>query len=245
MITYTNDQIMQGFKLYSLLSIKGYGSKDELRPYIADENIRGLVDQFAREVECTIFSSGEYIHMIPISRNSIFHVSNDSIKKAYLPSKAVNLDLYLMYVSIIVLFGEFYDSYQTMESTRDFITITEWLSSLNDRIASLNEHGIERLKELDSEFDFNWSALVEKWMDMDEIKETVKVQDARTISRKSFLNTVKNFLEAQELVKDIGNEEFEISEKAKTIIQRYYMEYDYNRGILDFMYNLDQKRGEE
>ena len=183
--------------------------------------------------------------MIPISRNSIFHVSNDSIKKAYLPSKAVNFDLYLMYVSIIVLFGEFYDSYQTMESTRDFITITEWLSSLNDRIASLNEHGIERLKELDNEFDFNWSALVEKWMDMDEIKETVKVQDARTISRKSFLNTVKNFLEAQELIKDIGNEEFEISEKAKTIIQRYYMEYDYNRGILDFMYNLDQKRGEE
>ena len=43
----------------------------------------------------------------------------------------------------------------------------------------------------------------------------------------------------------IGNEEFEISEKAKTIIQRYYMEYDYNRGILDFMYNLDKKRGEE
>lgn len=244
MNTYTNDQVMQGFKLYSLLSIKSYGEKEELRLYLSDENIRGLVDQFAQQVDCTIFSSGEYIYMIPVSANSIFHVSNESIKRTYLPSKAVNLDLYLMYVSIIVLFGEFYDSYQTIEATRDFITASEWLKSLNDRISSLNEHGTEKLKELDMQFDFNWSGIIEKWTDMDEIKETVKTQDARTISRKSFLNTVKNFLEAQELINDIGNDEFEITEKAKTIIQRYYMEYDYNRGILDFMYNLDFKRGE-
>ena len=54
------------------------------------------------------------------------------------------------------------------------------------------------------------------------------------------MNIVKNFLEDQELLLDIGNEELELTEKAKTIIQRYYMEYDYNRGILDFMYNLDK-----
>jgi hypothetical protein len=244
MLQYNNEQVIQAFKLYSILSMKGYGEKEELRLYIADEMIRGLVDQFARQVDCTIFASGDYIYMIPTSKNSIFHISNDSIKKLYLPSKSVNLDLYLMYTAIIVLFGEFYDSYQTMEPTRDFININEWLSSLNDRIAALNEHGVEKLKELDQEFDYNWSAIIEKWMDMDEIKEGVKSQDARTISRKSFLNTVKQFLEAQELVKDIGSEELDLTEKAKTIVQRYYMEYDYNRGILDFMYNIDKKKGE-
>lgn len=244
MLQYNNEQVMQAFKLYSILSMKGYGEKEELRLYISDEMIRGLVDQFARQVDCTIFASGDYIYMIPVSRNSVFHVSNDSIKKEYLPTKSVNLDLYLMYTTIIVLFGEFYDSYQTTEQTRDFININEWLSSINERIEALNEHDIEKLKELDNQFDYNWSAIIEKWMDMDEIKERVKSQDARTISRKSFLNTVKQFLEAQELVKDIGNEELELTEKAKNIIQRYYMEYDYNRGILDFMYNLDHKKGE-
>ncbi|HDK7156407.1 TPA: non-ribosomal peptide synthetase module [Clostridium botulinum] len=244
MLQYNNEQVIQAFKVYSILSMKGYGEKEELRLYISDDMIRGLVDQFAREVDCTIFVSGDYIYMIPILKNSIFHVSNDSIKKAYFPKKAVNLDLYLMYVAIIVLFGEFYDSYQTMEPTRDFISINEWLSSLNGRIEALNEHSVEKLKELDNEFDYNWSYIIEKWIDMDEIKERVKSQDARTISRKSFLNTVKQFVEAQELVKDIGNEEIELTEKAKTIVQRYYMEYDYNRGILDFMYNLDQKKGE-
>jgi hypothetical protein len=244
MLQYNNEQVMQAFKLYSILSMKGYGEKEELRLYISDEMIRGLVDQFARQVDCTIFASGDYIYMIPVSRNSVFHVSNDSIKKEYLPAKAVNLDLYLMYTAIIVLFGEFYDSYQTMEPTRDFININEWLSSINERIETLNEHDPEKLKELDNQFDYNWSTIIEKWMDMDEIKEKVKSQDARTISRKSFLNTVKQFLEAQELVKDIGNEELELTEKAKNIIQRYYMEYDYNRGILDFMYNLDHRKGE-
>lgn len=244
MISYNNEQVVQAFKLYSVLSMKGYGEKEELHLYMADEMIRGLVDQFARQVDCTVFASGDYIYMIPISKNSIFHISNDSIKKLYLPSKAVNLDLYMMYVSIIVLFGEFYDSYQTIDATRDFLTISDWLFKLNERISALKEQGLEKLKEMDKELDYNWSALVEKWTDMDEIKETVKVQDARTISRKSFLNTVKQFLEAQELVKDIGNEELELTEKSKTIIQRYYMEYDYNRGILDFMYQLDQKKGE-
>lgn len=245
MLQYNNEQVIQAFKLYSNLSIKGYGEREELKLYTIDENIRGLVDQFAREVDCTIFISGDYIYMIPISKESIYHVSNESIKTNYLPSKAVNLDLYLMYVSIIVLFGQFYDSYQTMEATRDFISINEWLCILNDKILELSEFDTEKLKELDVEFDYNWSAITRKWIDMDDIKENVKNQDARTTSRKSFLNTVKNFLEKQELVLDIGNEEVELTEKAKTIIQRYYMEYDYNRGILDFMYNIDQKKGEK
>ncbi|OFI06012.1 hypothetical protein CLOACE_13930 [Clostridium acetireducens DSM 10703] len=244
MLQYSNEQVIQAFKLYSKLSIRGYGEREELCLYAADENIRGLVDQFAREVDCTIFASGDYIYMIPISKDSIYHVSNEFIKNTYLPSKAVNLDLYLMYVSIIVLFGEFYDSYQTMEPTRDFISVNEWLNVLNNRILALNEYDLEKLKKLDKEFDYNWSAILKKWMDMDEIKENVKNQDARTISRKSFLSTVTNFLEKQELVKDVGNEEVELTEKAKTIIQRYYMEYDYNREILDFMYNIDQKKGE-
>lgn len=243
-MVYNNEQVMQAFKLFSTLSLKGYGEKEELRLYMADEVIRGLVDQFAKEAECIIFASGEYIYMIPVSRSSVYHVSNESIKTKHLPTKAANLDLYMMYVAIIVLFGEFYDSYQTIEPTRDFLPISEWLNSLNQRIISLKEHGAEKLKELDKEYDYNWSAVIDKWEDMDEIKEKVKNQDARTNSRKSFINIVKQFLIAQELINDIGNEELELTEKAKTIIQRYYMEYDYNRGILEFMYSFDHKKGE-
>jgi hypothetical protein len=212
---------------------------------MSDDSIRSLVDQFAKQVDCSIFLSGDYIYLIPVLKDSVFHVSNDYIKKTYLPAKAVNVDLYMMYVSIIVLFGEFYDSYQTIEPTRDFISLNDWLSSLNERISSLKEQGDKKLKELDSKYDYNWSSVVKKWTDIDEIRETAKVQDARTASRKGFLNTVKHFLESQDLIEDIGNEELALTEKARTIIQKYYMEYDYNRGILDFMYNIDNRKEEK
>lgn len=242
---YQQQQIIQAFNLYSKLSAKGYGENDELRLYLADDGIRGLVDQFAKEVDCTVISAGDYIYLIPISMDSIFHVSNDTIKRMYLPSKAVNLDIYLMYVTIIILFGEFYDSYQTMEATRDFISIEDWLSNVNERIFSLKELESEELKKFENQYEYNWTAIVEKWDAMDDLKENVKAQNARTISRLAFLNTVKRFLEAQELIKDIGNNEIELTQKAKTIIQRYYMELEYNRGILEFMYELDKKKEEK
>jgi hypothetical protein len=239
MIYYDHEQVMKAFKIYSKLSVDGYVEKDELRLYLADDVIRGLVDQFAKEVACTIFVAGDYIYMIPISISSIFHVSNDSIKREYLPSKALNADIYLMYVTIIILFGEFYDGYQSINPTRDFISMDDWLMNVNERIFSLKEYDIDTLKELEKEYEYNWLTILDKWDPLDDLKESAKKQDARTASRLSILNNTKKFLEEQELIKDIGNNEIELTEKAKTIVQRYYMEYEFNRGILDFMYQLE------
>ncbi|MBF8983806.1 non-ribosomal peptide synthetase module [Lutibacter sp. B2] len=243
-MNYNQEEVIQAFKIYSKLSIDGYSDKDEIRLYLADDSIRGLVDQFAREVDSTVFVAGDYIYLVPLSMNSSFHVSNETIKRTYLPSKAVNLDIYMMYVAIIVLFGEFYDSYQTNEPTRDFLPLDEWLISVNNRISLIKEYDQEELKEYEKEYEYNWLSILEKWDAKDDLKENVKTQDARTNSRLSFLNIVKRFLEAQELIVDIGNDEIALTEKAKTIVQRYYMEYEYNRGILEFMYQFEQKKGE-
>ncbi|MEJ8552628.1 DUF6063 family protein [Tepidibacter sp. Z1-5] len=242
---YNQEQVIQAFKIYSKLAVNGYGDTDELRLYLADDAIRGLVEQFAKEVDCTIFVAGDCIYLIPISMSSPFHISNENIKKTYLPSKATNIDIYVMYVAVIIMFGEFYNSYQTIEPTRDFLSIDDWLLRVNDRILSLKAYDKEELKELEKEYEYNWISIVEKWDAMDDLKEKVKTQDARVSSRLSFLNTVKKFLEAQELIVDIGNDELELTQKAKTIVQRYYMEHEYNRGILEFMYKLEQMKGEK
>ena len=75
-------------------------------------------------------------------------------------------------------------------------------------------------------------------MALDDVKEKAKKQAGVSASRVSFLNMTKNFLERQDIIKDIGNNEFEITEKTKVIIQRYYMDYEYNRGLLDFIYQF-------
>lgn len=236
---YNNDQVMRAFKIYSKLAAEGLGEKEDLRQYLVDDRLRGLVDQFAEEVQCVIFVAGDFIYMIPKAMASDFHVSNETIKREHLPTRASNADIYLMYMATIVLFGEFYDSYQTTNPTRDFVSIEHWLDSVNERIFSLKEHDMDKLERMEKEYEYNWITILSGWELLDDIKEGVKKQDGRTTSRLTFLNMTKNFLEEQGLINDIGNDEIELTEKAKIIIQRYYMDDEFNRGILNFMYGLE------
>jgi hypothetical protein len=240
---YEQGQVLQAFKIYSTLAVNGKAYKDDFRLYLADDLIRGLVDQFAREVDCTLLVVGDLIYMIPLATNSPFHVSNETLKEKHLPSRAVNADIYMMYVAIIILFGEFYDSYQTTEATRDFIKLEDWLNSVNDKILSLKEYDEEKLVKLEQKYEYNWTAIVDKWDALDDIKENVQ-QTARTISRMSFMNIAKKFLEAQELIEEIGIDEIQLTEKAKVIIQRYYMELEHNRELLEFIYSLEKRGGD-
>ncbi|MEY8417482.1 DUF6063 family protein [Tissierella praeacuta] len=242
---FKSKEIIEAFNIYSNLALKGYEDRDEIRAYMTDDKVRELVDGFANEVNCTIILAGEYIYMVPIAVSSPFHISNEELKKRYLPSKQQkNIYIYLMYVTIIILFGEFYDSYQSLEPTRSFLPINNWLKAVNNYMMTLEEIDKEELKELEEEHEYNWVKILEEWNALDDLREGVKVQDARTNSRLSFLSTAKSFLEDQDLILDIGNDEIELTEKSKTIIQRYYMDYEYNRGILDFIYGLERERRE-
>jgi hypothetical protein len=241
---YEERQVRDAFRLYTALAVKGYGDKEALRLYLADDVVRGLVEEFAQEVECTVIPAGDRLYLIPVAVSSPFHISNQSLKEQYLPTHSVNADIYLMYVAIIILFGEFYDSYQTQEPTRDFISLDNWLIRLNERLLVLKEMDPEELEKLEEKHEYNWRQIVEKWSALDDLKEKAKTQDGRTRSRLGFLNTVKRFLEAQDLVRDIGENEIVLTEKAKTIIQRYYMDAEYNRGILEFIYQSSGKEGE-
>ena len=239
---YKEKEVLEAFKIYSALVAAGSCSKADVSRYIRDDKIGELVDKFAHQVDATVITAGESIYIVPLAITSPFHLTNESIKKNYLSSSAVNLDIYLMYVTIIILLGEFYDSYQNQEPTRDFITMEEWLEAVNTRLETLNHMDKELLKGIEEEQEFNWIKILEKWNPIDDIKEGAKRQTGNTSNRLSFLNTVRAFLEKQEMIEDIGNDELKITEKTKTIIQRYYMDYEYNRGLLDFIYQFDEAR---
>lgn len=229
--------VMEAFRIYSKLNTYGQVLKADAK-YFFDEDVRGLVMEFANEVDCTIITAGEVIYLIPLTVNSEYHMSNAELKKEYLPSRATNIDLYLMYLTVIIFIGEFYDSYQTIEATRDFLTVDEWMKNVDERIQALKQIDKETFLEMEKEYEYNWMGMIEHWDSIDIIKETVKKQTARTNSRKSFMNSAKNFLIAQGLAEEIGNEELKITEKSKIIVQRFFMDYEYNRGILEVLYEF-------
>lgn len=117
----------------------------------------------------------------------------------------------------------------------------QWLQEVNKRMASLKEHDDEQLKKLEKEFSYRWIALVEKWDALDDVKETSTKQTGNTISRLSFIDTTRRFLEKEDIITSIGNGELELTEKTKVIIGRYFMDQDFNRGILEFLYSFEVK----
>ena len=236
---YAEQTVLKAFQMYTKLARDGVADKETVQQYRADDDIRGLLDAFGREVDCVVVGTSEQLFLIPETRLSPFHVSNDWIKRRYLKSGATNGDIYLLYFSTIILFGTFYDTYQSQEPTRQFLRLDEWVRLIQERIDQLKTHEEEELKQLEKEFSYNWSLIIEKWEDMDDIKETSKKQSGNTISRFSFMDTVKRFLVDQELVQEIGNDELALTEKAKTIVQRYFMEVEYNKGIFEFIYGFE------
>ena len=235
-MAYKEQEIIEAYKLYGRLARMGSQSVEEMRLYTRDERIEELINQFANEDQATVIVAGGMAYLVPIASSSPYQMSNETIKKLYLPNNATNLDIYLMYVATIILVGEFYNSYQTKEPTRAFITMAEWLEAIQNRMEALWALGEEQLKKVEEEQEYNWQKIVEKWMALDDVKENAKKLTGVMASRLSFLNMTKQFLEKQEMVKDIGNYELELTEKTKVIMQRYYMDYEYNRGLLDFIY---------
>lgn len=233
--------VMRAFSVFQLLTRDGYVEGEAFDEFTSDSQIRRLVESYADANDCKTVVAGDKIYLVPTTKLSAFHVSNDTLKKAYLRSGATNADLYTMYLSILVLFGEFYDSYSTREATRDFIRLEDWVRAVTKRIDFLKEHDLEALKKLEQEYSYNWQQIVVKWESLDDLKETAKRQSGQTQSRLSFIDTVQRFLKEQQLIMEIGNNEIRLTEKAKTIVQSYFMDYEYNRGILDFLYEHEYK----
>lgn len=237
----TDEKVLEAFKLYAKLNRDGKILKEEARLYQTDDDVRGTISAFANEVDCTVIGAGKYLYMIPLTKNSPFHVTNDAIKRHYFPTRALNMDIYLMYVAIIVFVGEFYDSYQSNRATREFLTTVDWLSSLNERLQVLKDVDEERLLDLERTYEYNWGDILNNWEAMDNVKEGIRRRTARTVSRMSFILIVKNFMLKEGIAKEIGPDELVLTEKAGAIVSKYFMEYEYNRGIIDFIYQLEEE----
>lgn len=241
---YDGENVMKAFKLYTKLAREGFIKEEDFQQYMSINEVSDLIDLYAKEMDCVLFITGNQLYMVPKTMSSPFHVINEYLRKTYFKSGATNSDLYLAYFATIVMLGEFYNSYSTNEPTRHFLSLERWVEAVNERIDVLAQHSEERLKELEMEHSYNWLSIIENWMALDTIKESAKSQKGQTLSRLSFIHTVKNFLIKEKVINDIGNDEVELTDRAKMIVQRYFMNLEFNNAILQFLYDLQSKEGD-
>jgi len=243
-MNYNEVNVMEAFKIYSQLGLSGQCDLAEYGSYLMDDKVRGLVDLFCTEVNCTIIVTNNKLLLVPITMVSPFHISNERLKNDYLPKNALNSDIYLMYFAMINFYGMFYDSYNTTEPILEFVSMTIWLEEINDQIQSLSNHSEDVLEFAQKDMNYNWKMIINKWDSIDDTNEKAKKQDSRTNSRLSFLNAVKKFMIDQDLIEDIGNGELALTDKSKDIVSKYFMDTEYNRGILEFLYMEEEKEVE-
>src|SRR5690625_4126480 len=108
-MSYTQHEVMQAFSLYTTLARDSKVGEEAVQLYTSNDQIRSLLHQFAKEVDCVIVRTSNELFLIPETRLGPFHVSNDWIKRNYLRSDSVNADIYLLYFCIIVEFSSFHD----------------------------------------------------------------------------------------------------------------------------------------
>lgn len=241
---FDGDNVMKAFKLYTKLAREGLVKDEDFQQYMSNNEVSDLIDLYAKEMDCVLFIAANQLYMVPKTMSSPLHVNNEYLRKTYFKSGATNSDLYLAYFSTIVLLGEFYNSYLSNEPTLHFLPLARWVEAVDERIDVLAQHPEEQLKALEKEHAYNWVAIIENWKALDAIKESAKQQKGQTLSRLSFIHTVKNFLQKEKIVNDIGNDEVELTEKAKMIVQRYFMNLEFNNAILQFLYDLQRKEEE-
>lgn len=240
---YEQSDVLQAFQLFLRLTQQGLLENEDVEIYQLNQEVQSIMEQFAREVDTVLVQAGPKIYLVPITTLSPFHVKNEYVRRE-LGANATNSDVYMMYFAILVFIGEFYNSYLSTETQRDFLTTAQWLEALQQRVAALNQYSPEQLQKLSQDFQYNWPKILEKWEALNDLKESAQNQKGNTLSRLSFLHKVLQFMSKEDLIEQVGADEYNLTEKTKTIVQRYFMEFDYNRGILQFMYGYDERKEE-
>lgn len=238
-MNYSEQKIIEAFKIYSMLASVGESDFIMQKRYYEDDEIRYLVDIFCEEVDALVLSDGEKLILVPKGLESPFHLSNEALRKEIFGQSATNKQLYTAYVSIIILIGSFYNSYQTTEKTLDFISISEWVAEVSEIMEELAQFDEEELQKLDRKYEYNWSAILNYWTDLDEVREDS--EDIRALSRRNFLIRVANFLCKNGWLENLGADEYTLTEKMDTVILGYYMDYELNRGLVDFLYGIKEE----
>ena len=243
-MNYEQAHIIKAFQLYTRLAAEGFIAEEDVEYYLMNEDVQSLLEQFVHEVDAVLVHAGDILYLVPTTGLSPFHIKNEQIRRE-LGANAVNADVYMMYFAIVVFIGEFYNSYQSVETQRDFLTMNEWLAVIHSRVETLSQHSPEELQGYGSDLQYNWPAILEKWQALNDLKESATNQKGNTVSRLSFLHKVVQFMLKEKIIIEIGPGEYNLTEKTQTIVQRYFMELDYNRGVLQFMYQYDERKDEE
>lgn len=202
-MSYEIEEIRFSQRIFYYLLSNGKLSEEEepvlFQAYVEKEEVINLVKSQAEVSDCIVERYGNTIYLMPNMTNNILGFSKAELKKELCKSNGTNKDYYLSQFIILTLLVEFFDGQGSHCKARDFMKMGE----LQNIVAKRLQEGVraEEQSQMDNGFDFASMSQA-----FDALKSSDKISRAMT-TKEGMLITVLNFLEKQELIIFIKDDE--------------------------------------
>lgn len=218
-MTYELEEITLSQSIfYYLLEHRALKEEDErelYKAYTENENIMNLVKQQGKIAESLIERYGSVIYFIPNEDNHYLGYSKNQLKQILCKSSSTDKDYYLSQFAILTLLVEFYDGQGSSSKSRGYMRVGELLNCISNRL----KEGVDNTsEEMEEESGLAFSNILEAF---EALRSEEKGSKAKT-TKEGFLYTILKFLEKQDLIDFI--EEDEMIKTTKKLDQ--FMDYN-------------------
>ena len=170
------------------------------RCYTEQEVIQNLVKSQGEIAHADIERYGNVVYLIPRESNVFLGYSKAQLKTALCKSTGTDKDYYLAQFAILTLLVEFYDGQGATSKTRDYMRVGELQNCISSRLKEGCEHLDAGQQE---EAGIAFSNMLEAY---EALRSDEKGSRART-TKEGFLYNLLNFLQKQELVEFVEEDE--------------------------------------
>lgn len=219
-----NIKLSQSIFYYLLCNsaLKETDEPDLYKAYIENEEVMNLVKSQGEIAECMIERYGNVIYIMPDISNTYLGFSKADLKKELCKSGATDKDYYLSQFVLLTLLVEFYDGQGSRCKSRDFIKAGQLQNLISERLKTGKE----------AEEDTETTGL--DYKSMSEAFEALKSDDKNSrkkTTKEGFLNSILDFLEKQNLIVYIQEDEMiKTTEKLDNIMEwKLLNKNNYNR----------------
>ena len=239
---YKTENVKDAFAVFMTLVSQGEVGKKSarlLQAYKDAQEVRDIIsDVFEAAAGVKVLNSVDKLYISPGVDNKVFGYTNQDLRE--LIGLKDNAELYTAYFVILCLVAMFYDGEDMNTATRQYVQVTELESYITAKTEKIGQ--LEEIAIIDEELEFGFSHAVHHWRDLPDYDDKLKSLARSKKNKVSFILSVCNFLQGQDLVHVQQDREIYLKDRLDCMVRRYYSDTARKDQLMQFL-RSDGQRG--
>jgi len=195
-------------------------NKDLFMSYISEFKIQEILQTMTEELDAQILRVNNMLYLIPSTDNQLLGFRNRDVRE-WLGSNVRQVDAFLAYYVVAVIFNLFYGGRNSDPKQRDFLSLVSIIEEVDKRMKDALSYP-DKAAELDQEYSMNFMNISQIW----DIKKGYE-EGSRLTTKLGFLLRVVKLLQQEGLLRISENEkEIRATKKLDNLMLHYYLNDD-------------------